>query len=92
MGNEVSAAARAQAELERARRADVRGRRLLIAGLVIMLASALLPVLASWMLDGEASTALWLASMPLCLAGAGVAAVGGTLRRSVRSQLREDWG
>ena len=86
--NETSAATLAQAELERARRTDTRGKRMLIAGLVIMLAAAL----ASWALDGEAATALWLASMPLCLAGAALAAVGHTRRRSVSSLLREDWG
>ncbi|MDY3679625.1 MAG: hypothetical protein SO046_10505 [Actinomyces urogenitalis] len=90
--NETSAAVLAQAELERARRTDTRGKRMLIAGLVIMLAAALFPVFASWALDGEAATALWLASMPLCLAGAALAAVGYTRRRSVSSLLREDWG
>ncbi|WP_172120270.1 hypothetical protein [Actinomyces faecalis] len=92
MVDEISAAAEAETDLERAHRHQARGRRLLITGLTIMLAAALFPVLASWALDGEAAAALWLLSMPLCLAGAGVAAVGYTRRRAASSLLREDWG
>lgn len=57
-----------------------------------MLAGALLPVVASWLLDGGALTTLWLASMPLCLAGAALAAVGYTTRRAALGVLREEWG
>lgn len=66
------------------------GRRVWV-GAAVMVVGALLPVLAS-VLDGGGATALWLVSMPTCLAGASLAAVGLLRLRSLRSRLHEDWG
>lgn len=82
----------ADAELRAAQAKEDSGRHLLWAGILIALVGAVEPVVASLLSTGTASTIAWLVSMPLCVAGAGVAAAGYLRRRSVRSVLHEDWG
>lgn len=90
--NNTDHADHTDAELRAAQAREDSGRRLLWAGILIALVGAVEPVVASLLNAGTASTIAWLVSMPLCVAGAGVAAAGYLRRRSVRSVLHEDWG
>lgn len=72
-------------------RAQAAARRRIWAGVVVMIAGALLPVLGS-LLDGGGATVLWLASMPVCLAGAALVAAGVLRRHGLRPRSHEDWG
>lgn len=80
-----------EAGMVETRRAQAAARRRIWAGVVVMIAGALLPVLGS-LLDGGGATVLWLASMPVCLAGAALVAAGVLRRHSLRPRLHEDWG
>lgn len=61
-------------EAARARRRS--GRRLLVAGLLLWVLAALLPVIATVLASGALQTIGWLSSMPLCLLGAALGAMG----------------
>ena len=74
----------------RARRAS--GTRLVVIGLVVLVLGAVAPVLAQSSALAGISSVLWVASMPLCLAGAGLVAAGVMRRRSARGAADEDWG
>lgn len=74
----------------RARRAS--GARLIVIGLVALVLGAVAPVLAQARALSSVSTILWVASMPLCLAGAGILTAGVMRLRSARAAAETDWG
>ncbi|WP_127841643.1 hypothetical protein [Actinomyces wuliandei] len=65
-------------------------RRALRWALALMVLAACLPVLAQLTASPPASTLMWLASMPLCLAGAGVAGRGALRLAGARRAQEED--
>lgn len=79
-------------ELAALRARRVSGARLVVVGIAVLVLGAVAPLLAQAPALAGVSSVLWVASMPLCLAGAGFVAAGVMRRRSARAAADEDWG
>lgn len=71
--------------------ADAREKKRIIWGAVLMLVGAFMIVPASVFVSGAVSNALWIASLPLTLAGFVLVTRGYLARRELRSRIRQEW-
>lgn len=70
---------------------DAREKKRMILGALLMLLGALLILPASLLVQGAVSNALWVASLPLAVAGFVLITRGYLARRELRPRIREEW-
>lgn len=71
--------------------ADAREKKRMIWGAVLMFVGALMIVPASVFVSGVVSNALWVASLPLTVAGFVLVTRGYFARRELRPRIRQEW-